>query len=1044
MAPRRQYNRNSINLALTPERQPPNLKEPIDMATYIPSVWACIGPVTTPELGANPISAFANIKEVMRKGEKSLVATMKRAMSYYGLMREEGESNHSEILLKMAKANNSQPTLAVQSKLPTFPTEYGPGGKTIWALAYTNYREGRIDVSFEQAAAAVGITDPGIKDMPKSGWAIGVIRLIRNTTVLIRCNEPFMLDDGFVLRTPDAYDERRAVSVLHLKQGRHQIFVRFSTVPFWCDIDSDTAEGRRNITLVNRQTETEGPLGVLSDSMMADIIDGRLSSPYVALPIINMGKYPISLQDVTLADGPNGLSISLLPGKEDVEIIPGQSYIVGLKVVQGEDPFICDVNTSQTKMRLWLHPLRSDKTELKDINVTVTGSCISRPQLGYRLTFLDFDGSVQHMWVAPPNVSALPGQRCPSEGCPALMSLHGAAVQVSGTWGRTYEEQERSGFPYPAWLIEPSNRFHWGTDWEGPGYDNGVAALDFVHRTLPGISDADKPNMKLDTDRVLITGHSMGGHGCLVFSVHDPDRLLASLCGACWTSQARYVRPGGSALLDEVQSGLLKARNAEHAADLLARNFRGVPLKIVYGEADDNVPPREPRYMARLVDSYSGSPEAVNITELQGTGHWFEQRIPVVADFLKKHLLPPPRAVNVSWELPPLPQDFEFSVATVSSFGTKGSLKVLQLDDAAHPGRFFVRRCRWLDANLTGSCGVEPVNATPHSGDPDELWYIGTTNLRRFTFKNPPVRGRLLPESVVIDGTFFNVSDSMAGPGWHFCLRRPGATGVRPVWKVCKDTLWESVQRAGPQTDDGPFHNVLRRAKLCIAHGAGPAQAELALVVANKLYFVSRYAVPVIEAVHENMTGRVPEHCAGANMLFIGSPENNTLLNKSRCAFPYVNFHAAGGFTLNGMRYSGPEIGLLAMGRLENDRLALVVYGTDGDGLALAGDKLPITSFRDGADYMVLGRDASWQGEGGVLAAGYLDSLWRPSRSGWSEPEHSVKHWDSISSDGSPEDPRCDAVRAVLLLSDQEISGAASAAWLLAFVVAGFVHLLSA
>ena len=27
----------------------------------------------------------------------------------------------------------------------------------------------------------------------------------------------------------------------------------------------------------------------------------------------------------------------------------------------------------------------------------------------------------------------------------------------------------REGFPYGAWLVQPTNRWHWGTDWEGPG-----------------------------------------------------------------------------------------------------------------------------------------------------------------------------------------------------------------------------------------------------------------------------------------------------------------------------------------------------------------------------------------------------------------------------------------------------------------------------------------------------------------------------------------------------------------------------------------------
>jgi len=982
----------------------------------------------------DPITAFADPKAVLLQALASLEQNMTALTGKYKQMRTSGR-NHTETMAELARSNQSQPSAQVQDVLPRFPSEYSPGGSTIWAFGHPDDQVAKVNVDFAYAATVAGVSHAG--DFPTTGWAVGKVHLGKRTTVLIRCNEAFMVDDDDLLRVPDAYEERRAVNVFHMDQGLHHIFVRFRQSPFWCDVLEDSAEARRNITGVRNQSEAQGPLAVLSDGMMSDIVEGHLASPYLAVPAVNTANFPVILDSVELLNR-REITAQPLPGKEGVQIAPGQAYVFGVMLLQGSKLLQCEMNEqNQTEFRVQLRLLtRSASSEmaLPATYATVIAGCIGVRAGGYKVTFPDYDGSVQRMWVAPPNISAFPDSKCPLEGCPVMLSLHGASVIVSGNWGHNYAKSQTDGapFPYPAWLVEPSNRYHWGTDWEGPGYDDGLAAVEYVRQHLPGLGPVDKPKMRADTERMLLTGHSMGGHGCLVFSVHDPDRLLGSVCAACWTSQARYVRTGGSGMLDELSGGLLRSRMSEHAADFLSANLRGVPLKVVYGEDDDNVPPREPRYIARLVDSFSGSVEAVERTELPQTGHWFSQNIPPMADFMAAHLLPARTA------LPPLPQNFEFTVASVSSFGTKGNLKVLQLSNAGAPGKLFVRRCKRRGDSLAGGCSDEaPLNATSSDADGDELWYIDTSNVRRFTLNNPPVRGRLLPQLIAVEGMLFNVSASLAKPGQHLCLAQPRSQGVAPLWRVCSDTAWESLQRDGPRTGGGPFHNVLRRSKVCIVHGGGRSQAQQAVVFANKLYFVSRYAVPIIDGSLPEASQNAAGYCKDANLVFIGHPQDNRLLDENRCAFPYVRFHeGSSGFTLGGVPYTMPGIGLLALGRLPSARLAVVVLGTNSSGLKIAGEHLPITSFRDGADYMVFGPDASWQGEGGVLQAGYLDPLWRPSGASWAEPAHSVKTWGGTSTDGT-DDPRCDPVREALLQSDLEIitSGAPGASLFAALLV---------
>eukprot|EP00439_Symbiodinium_sp_Y106_P047142 s1101_g6.t1 len=220
---------------------------------------------------------------------------------------------------------------------------------------------------------------------------------------------------------------------------------------------------------------------------------------------------------------------------------------------------------------------------------------------------------------------------------------------------------------------------------------------------------------------------------------------------------------------------------------------------------------------------------------------------------------------------------------------------------------------------------------------------------------------------------------------------------------------WEAVQRGGLQAGAGPVHAALRRAPLCLAFGAG--QRSQAVTLANKLYFVSRYAPRVIDASGANFVGDrwdLPGECASANLLLIGSPSENAWTSRFSCAFPYLQFVRPESNDAGHVRayaccesttaqvfdlvfsqtVDAASIRLLAVGPLPSRKLALLVYGTDEKGLAQAVAAVPVTSGRHGADFLVLGPSAAWKGEGGILAAGYLTPLWQISSSGWAEPEH--------------------------------------------------------
>lgn len=994
------------------------------LKTLLPFAWAAVGPVSSHEDFTDPLVAFGGIQAIAARAPAELAQAMQEVGDRYKEHRNAGH-NHNETL--QALGNASHPNGVVQAALESFPAEHGAGGRTVWALAFMD--NDTLTVSPNLTEAALQARGPNAYlpyGVPPQGWAFGDFALDTAATVLVRCSSYFMIDKMEVMWTPDSYNDGRSVFAFHMTAGSHRIFVRFQEPEFTCDIFEDSAAARENVTGVVGQAGEQSPLVMMADSMVSDVVDGHLPSPHVAIPVLNVGKMPVTLQKASLVDAPEGLLVELDDSEgnrslSQVPIASGQAFILRL-ALQQSSPLPCPGDGMN--LTIALTPQGPGGEALPISTAVLTASCRPSRGGGYRVTFPEFDGSIQHMWVAPPNVSKLENGKCPTAGCPVMVSLHGADVPITENWGHTYslgDEAHDWPFPYPAWLVQPSNRYHWGTDWESQGYDNARAALEFVSKYTPGLSSPEERSKLLpDLDRLLVTGHSMGGHGCLVFSAHEPDRLLASDCNSCWTSQRRYGHLNIAPLRDYSGNGVIQARMSEYDADFLSRNLVGVPLKLVYGDGDDNVPPSEPRYMQELVDSFSGNASSVDVTELENTSHWYGQNIPELVSFYER-IFELPKGQH-DYTLPALPETFEFAASSPSDFGTKGNLKLLQLADASKPGRFFVRRCANSGPELNGSCGPSsPSDASASSAD--SLWYVETSNVRRFRFLERPVRGRPLPESLVLDGTFFNKSDFEDGSPAHFCMARAASQGRKPVWAVCKDGAWEAFQRGGPgNTSEGPLANVLRRAPVCIVHGDG-ARLE-SVYLANKLYFISRYAIPIVDASSSvNASSDLPWYCADANLIFMGHVRGNSVALANSCSFPYVRMHETGkGFTLNGHSYKAPATGLLALGRLRNGRLALLVHGTDAVGLSRAVSRVPVASQVDSSDFMVLGPDAGWKGLGGVLAAGYLDHLWRPSAVGsWAEPEHSVKLWSGVGFDDSQDNSHCAEETQNLEQSDLEL-----------------------
>lgn len=242
-----------------------------------------------------------------------------------------------------------------------------------------------------------------------------------------------------------------------------------------------------------------------------------------------------------------------------------------------------------------------------EVSLRVVGRRAAR-----KITFVSkIDGSLQYFGLVPPlededllrpptPEGAL--HRRPSNGrYPLVLTLHGASVEGIG-------QAEAYAPKKDALIVAPTNRRPFGFDWEDWGRLDALEVLDLV---------IDR--YKVDPQRVMVTGHSMGGHGTWSLGSLFPDRFAAVAPSAGWISFLTYA--GGRAV--EGEDGVSKIlRRAASASDTMgfAPNLLSRPVYVLHGDADDNVPVTQARTMREWLGKMHAD---FSYYERKGAGHWW-------------------------------------------------------------------------------------------------------------------------------------------------------------------------------------------------------------------------------------------------------------------------------------------------------------------------------------------------------------------------------------------------------------------------------------
>ena len=375
-----------------------------------------------------------------------------------------------------------------------------------------------------------------------------------------------------------------------------------------------------------------------------------------------------------------------------------------------------------------LEPKRAWQEDDKDIVVTlrveVAGQKVAWQQqvtlavvpadVAYAQTFRSsVDRSIQYYGVRPPKDFAA------SKSYGLALSLHGAGVEGLGQ-AKSYGAKD--------WLyvVAPTNRRPFGFDWEEWGHLNGLGALD----------DAIA-RFGIDTTRVYVTGHSMGGHGTWQFGIHHAGRFAVVGPSAGWDSFYTY----GSS---PKPTGPFARARAHSDTSAYIKNLGNRAVYVIHGTADDNVPWSEGLKMNSKAEQVS---KDVQHHWQPGAGHWWDGDKGEGADC-------------VDW--PPLFELMKSRTLDLAELNFR-----FQTPGPWHSDRYSYVRIRSAATPLA-DCVVQSV----FDGMTVKLT---TTNVRTFEIDGKAVRAKG-PQSIEVNGKLTQLTDEVMvfGPTSG---KRPGVHG---------------------------------------------------------------------------------------------------------------------------------------------------------------------------------------------------------------------------------------------------------------------------
>jgi acetyl esterase/lipase len=735
----------------------------------------------------------------------------------------------------------------------------------------------------------------------------------------------------------DFYSYRNAPPVLHLKPGSHRIDLRLVR-----DGRAFGGIGEPTLDVVVDVRQASGTLELAKPGILiADVVDGKLASPVGSVYLRNSGEDDIEVIGIQ----PSNVSSHTSFARSSLGAQSPMAADTGTDVDNQNNHTSSGSNSSssitlvagQTRPIAFNISLPTHNASSVEYNITYrapngTHATLQVSQVlkhvsmynPHKITFLHPGGMVSYAMLRPPakNATCPPGHT----KLPVLLQLHGAGLEA--------DSPMVAGALDPvsdlcAWVLFPTGVTPWsGDDWHNWGFADVEAAIEAIPAWIKHVGWRGP---SVNTDRWVVSGHSNGGQGTWYALTHRPDKIVAAAPVSGYASIQRYVPYELWQPADPRRTAVISASLNSYRHEMLMPNARGIPILQQHGEIDDNVPAFHSHLLAQQLYLSGASSDYVDVP---GQNHWWDTVMTTaeLVDFYYKQT----KSEEV---LPRKLVNFTIMVGDPGDMGSKNGIKVKHLEDPGQYGK---------------------VDVKAHT--------ITTSNVQELEF-DPA----LWKESVSLDGSQLELTGMLASSNSPI-----GAYKLNRHWYlITPETRTKQIQRSGRQL--GSMTAILRsQGPFFIRHPGTANTSHLAIQISRNLhqYFQAdtvivsspSYSVPV------DTTGNVITLSIGSSLEDIQPAFSVRVAESGVTVRDHQGQEQQYGEEARGAAFLRPLEG-------EDERLDLVLWGADDEGLRQAARVVPMITGVGQPDFVVLGESAKWRGVEGALAMGFFDSRWEATPS---------------------------------------------------------------
>ena len=635
---------------------------------------------------------------------------------------------------------------------------------------------------------------------------------------------------------------------------------------------------------------------VKKDATLPDIIDEEMLKAWAGLTLMNTTSKRMDDITVTIGDGEvfrqNSVSVS--------HLIPLNYKKIPVRLEQIEP-----VNAPDT---VWVPVKVSSSYFSSSESLAIK---VRNKSESFVRTFISrIDSSCQHYAVLPPK--DYDGQK----NYALILTLHGAGVRARGQVN-SYKAKDW------AFVVAPTNRRRYGFDWQDWGRLDALEVLERVKKSFP-----------IDTNRVYLVGHSMGGHGTWHVGLAHSDLFAAMAPAAGWGCFQLYVPwflQKSYIYAEPMQVGIRDMSLREDIAPNFVENVLNLPVFILHGGIDDNVPAVHGRMFARLLDQLGYD---YVYKEVPGKKHWWKtddlQCVddPDLIAFLKS------RTRN------PYPRHVIFKT---TDLGQCNKSYWVQIDEQKRP--FFESR---IEAEVKGST-ID----------------VFTNNIGQFSLylnKTFVPYGKL---SVIVDGHRIPLVFKMVE---KVSFSKKGDRFVKGTLR--HKGLSKRPEQYGPikQAYFSPF---------ALVYGTKGDSATTELLYRQASYEAMRWWQRANGYVSVLPDSEVTETVIRTkNLILFGGGRENEIVSKMDKRLPIrpgkKSFHVG----KRELRGSGLAAEFIYPNPLNPEKFVFVHEGNDSTGLAISHFFGTMYSGAGLPDFIIFDERVKQRGWGGVLCAGFFNTAW--------------------------------------------------------------------